>query len=151
MWERPNVNVSATTCRGANTGVRWASVVALLLGIALIYGQTLRFPYVEWDDPFYVARNPTVKAGLTGEGVTWAFTTNELANWHPLTWLSLMLDVQIAGPTARGPHATNVLLHALNALLLLLVLWRATGRWLASWIVAALGVAASRLELMQRR
>jgi Flp pilus assembly protein TadD len=113
-------------------------VIALWLGIALIYGQTLRFPYVEWDDPFYVARNPTVKQGLTGEGVAWAFTTRELANWHPLTWLSLMLDVQIAGPTAKGPHATNVLLHALNTLLLLVVLWRATGRWFASWIVAAL-------------
>jgi tetratricopeptide (TPR) repeat protein len=132
------VEVAEGASPGPRAWVRFSSAAALVFAVLLIYGQAIRFPFVEWDDPFYLSRNPTVKAGLTAGGVAWAFTTNELANWHPLTWLSLMLDVQLGGPDAALPHATNLLLHALNALLLLLVLARATGRWLPSWIVAAL-------------
>jgi tetratricopeptide (TPR) repeat protein len=118
--------------------MRGASILALLAGIGVVYAQTLWFPFVEWDDTFYVVKNPTVKAGLSWSGVAWAFTTNQLSNWHPLTWLSLQLDAQCFGPTASGFHATNVLLHGIDTLLVLVVLWRATGRWAPSWLVAAL-------------
>ena len=76
--------------------------------------------YVNYDDPEYVTENVHVKAGLTLEGVAWAFTTPYASNWHPLTWVSHMLDVTVFGQGATGPHCVNVLLHVANGVLLFL-------------------------------
>ena len=73
--------------------------------------------FVDYDDDAYVFLNPHVSAGLSLENVRWAFTTGHVANYHPLTWLSHMLDVTVWQLGPRGHHMTNLALHALNAFL----------------------------------
>ena len=91
-----------------------------------------------FDDEGYVFGNPQVRAGLAASGLRWAFTTFETANWHPLAWLSHMLDVELFGLDARGHHATSLALHLANALLLFLGLRALTGALWPSWAAAAL-------------
>jgi len=111
--------------------------ILLVLAVLAAYGQTLGFDFVNFDDPDYVSENPVVARGLSGEGLRWAFTTHHAQNWHPLTWLSLMLDAQLFGvKSARGFHLTNLLLHALNALLLFWLLRALTGALWRSALVA---------------
>ncbi len=83
----------------------------LLLAVALVFGQTLRHPFINDDDPLYVSENPSLAPGLTFTGIGWAFSTTHANFWHPLTWLSLLLDYQICGSEPWGYHLTNVLLH----------------------------------------
>jgi len=101
--------------------------IFLVAAIWLVFGQTLHHDFVNFDDDEYVYNNVQVIHGLTLHGMAWAFTTASSAYWHPLTWLSHMLDCQIWGLKAGGHHLTNVLLHTANALLLFLVLRRMTG------------------------
>ena len=114
--------------------------ICIALGVAVlaIYGQTLGFEFVNFDDPQFVTGNPNVMGGLTFNGVVWAFGAGRMGSWHPLTWLSHMLDAQLFGTNAGGHHATNVLLHALNTLLLFGVFRSATGAVWRSALVAAL-------------
>ncbi len=113
--------------------------VLLVLAVVAVYGPTLGFDFVNFDDPDYVSENPIVQRGLSGEGLRWAFTTYHAQNWHPLTWVSLMLDAQLFGAkSARGFHLTNLLLHALNALLLFWLLRALTGASWRSGLVAGL-------------
>jgi protein O-mannosyl-transferase len=115
-------------------------VLALLLVAATltIYNPVIHHPFVNFDDDRYVTDNIHVRAGLHWDTVTWAFTSFDEANWHPLTWLSHALDCQLFGQNPAGHHYVNVLLHALNAVLLFWVLWRATGFTGRSWMVAVL-------------
>ena len=117
------------------TGFAVAALAALVLAV---YAPVVRYPFVVTDDPDYVTANPHVLAGLTTAGVHWAFTTFAAANWHPLTWLSHMLDVQIFGTRAGAHHLTNVLLHLANTLLLFASLRRMTGGIVRSFWIAAL-------------
>ena len=110
----------------------------LLLAVGLVFGQTIRHEFVNYDDGEYVYENPPVAHGLTAQGIAWAFTHSHSANWHPLTWISLMLDCQFYGLNAGGYHLTNVLLHAATAVLLFLVLRAMTGRMWPSALAAAL-------------
>jgi Flp pilus assembly protein TadD len=111
----------------------------LALLTLLVYWPTFHYPFVNYDDPEYVSRNQHVQAGLSADGVRWAFTTFACGNWHPLTWLSLQLDHDLyGGLNAGGFHLTNVLLHTANAILLFLVLARMTGAVWRSAVVAAL-------------
>ena len=91
-----------------------------------------------FDDNRYVTENMHVLRGLDRESISWAFTATDAANWHPLTWLSHMLDVQLFGLDAGKQHVTNLLLHMANAILLLLLLFRMTGALWRSAFVAAL-------------
>ena len=119
----------------------------LLLAVALAFGQTAGHQFVSYDDDNYVYRNPQVASGLTARGVVWAFTSGHASNWHPLTWLSHMLDVQLYGLNAGGHHLTNVLLHAAVAILLFLVLWRMTGAlWRSAFVAAVFAVHPLRVE-----
>ena len=93
---------------------------------------------MNFDDNGYVTNNPHVRAGLSVETVRSAFTTTELANWHPLTWLSHALDYQMFGLNPAGHHDTNILLHAANVVLLFLLLQWTTGFTWRSLAVAAL-------------
>jgi protein O-mannosyl-transferase len=115
-----------------------AVCVLLVAGVFLAFSQTLSFGFVNYDDDDYFSSNYHVKAGLTWAGIKWAFRTGYANNWHPLTWLSLMLDVQLFGAGPVGPHFTNVLLHAINAVLLFLLFRRLTGALWPSAVVAAL-------------
>ncbi len=112
--------------------------VALVLVCAAIYGQTLRFPFVNYDDSLYVTENPQVQAGLTMKSVSWAFVTEKALYFHPLTWLSLMLDHSLYGMNAGGYHLTNLILHAGSCVLLFLALRLLTGALWPSAAVAAL-------------
>jgi hypothetical protein len=105
---------------------------------AAVYAPSWRYDFVSFDDPQYVTENPHVIAGLTPEGVGWAFTSGYASNWHPLTWLSHMLDVELFGVNAGPQHLVNVLLHIANTLLLFVVLRRMTGAEGRSAFVAAL-------------
>jgi hypothetical protein len=96
------------------------------------------FEFVDYDDNLYVTANPHVQEGLTRAGVRWAFTTFAAANWHPLTWISLMLDWSIGGPGPRIFHLTNLILHLANVLLLFFILDRMTGRRRPSAVTAVL-------------
>jgi tetratricopeptide (TPR) repeat protein len=90
------------------------------------------------DDSVYLISNANLQKGLSLEGVRWAFTSILFDNWHPLTWLSHLLDWQLFGMKPRGPHLVNVAVHALTSLLLFLLLLRATGTAWRSALVAAL-------------
>jgi len=111
-------------------------LLATLVGI--VFGQTLQYQFVNFDDDAYVYQNPMVKAGLTPAAITWAFTHKHQDNWHPLTSLSHILDCQFYGLKAGGHHLTNVLLHGATAILLFLVLRQMTGSLWSSALVAAL-------------
>jgi len=114
-------------------------VLALAGAVLSVYWEVTRFPFVEaWDDELYVSRNPVVQRGLNAEGAIWAFTTRHAANWHPVTWLSHMLDVDLFGLDAGRHHSMNLFLHTLNATFLFLVLQRLTGAVWRSGYVAAL-------------
>lgn len=113
--------------------------VLLALGTAVVYAPALRNGFVNLDDPDYVTRNPYVLHGLTSRDVSWALGSNyPSSNWHPLTWLSHMLDVQLFGANPAGHHFTNVFLHILAVILLFLLIERATGAALGAAAVAGL-------------
>lgn len=122
----------------------WSGNRAYLLGLLLIilsvalYYPVRTHPYVNYDDNVYVTDNVHIQNGLTWDTVTWAFVTDHSGNWHPLTWLSHALDVEMYDLTPGGHHQTSMLLHALNAALLFWVLLRATGYAGRSFMVAAL-------------
>ena len=114
-----------------------AALLLLLVTVAA-YLQVFRADFVNYDDEAYVTANPHVQSGLTYKGTLWAFNVGYQGNWHPLTWLSHMLDCRLFGPSPIGPHAVNLLLHLANTLLLLLVLNLMTRSLWKSAFVAAL-------------
>src|SRR3972149_3559607 len=118
-----------------------------LLAVLIVFGQTLRHDFVNYDDRLYVYENPYVTHGLTTQGIVWAFTSKHASNWHPLTWLSHMLDCQLFGLAPWGPHLVNVLLHAATAILLFLVLRRMTGDlWPSAFVAVVFAVHPLRVE-----
>ncbi len=113
--------------------------LALVLAVCLAYWPVVGNNFVNYDDDVYVTENRQVREGLTWRGVGWAFTSVGYAgNWHPLTWLSHMLDVTLFGLNPRGHHLVSLGLHAGNAVLLFLVLRAMTGAVGRSALVAAL-------------
>jgi tetratricopeptide (TPR) repeat protein len=111
---------------------------ALTVSALLVFWQVRNFDFVDYDDDVYVSENPHVLNGLTAGAVIWAFTTDHAAFWHPLTWLSLMLDRQLFGPSPAGFHLINLFFHIANTLLLFLVLKQMTNAIWQSAFVAAL-------------
>jgi Tfp pilus assembly protein PilF len=112
--------------------------VVLTVTTILVYGQVASFDFVNFDDLNYIVENPHVSSGISARNIGWAFTAGYEANWHPVTWLSLMLDAQIFGLKPAGYHLINLLFHVLDTLLLFWVLRAMT---LATWrsaFVAAL-------------
>jgi tetratricopeptide (TPR) repeat protein len=118
---------------------RWAALLAL--ATLALYARVAWHPFIHFDDNRYVTENAQVQAGLTLAGLEWAFTTLHAANWHPLTWLSHMLDVQVFGLNPGAHHLVNAALHAANAAVLFLALARMTGAPGRSLAVAALFAA----------
>ncbi|MCH6568679.1 MAG: tetratricopeptide repeat protein [Acidobacteria bacterium] len=128
--------MSVSTCISRHP----VAVAALLLiaSTLLVYAPIIDFQFINYDDNIYVTSNPWVKQGLSWQGARWAMTALEGGAWHPLTWLSHMLDVQLFGLNPSGHHLTNLLLHLANVLLLFGVLQRMTGELWRSALVAAL-------------
>ena len=114
-------------------------VFTVLAALVLaIYWQTTKFGFINLDDNLYVYDNPIVLSGLNWNTVKWAFTAFYSANWHPLTWLSHALDVQMFGRNSGGHHAVNIVFHLINSALVFAVFRKMTGCFLKSAIVAAL-------------
>ena len=114
----------------------------IVLGLAVItfgiYAQVIRHQFITLDDGWYIKNNPMVNRGVTLAGLAWAFTTFYEANWHPLTWITHMIDSQLFGLNAGGHLLVNALIHVANTLLVFAFLSRTThARW-PSALVAAL-------------
>ncbi len=112
--------------------------LALVLMVWFVFGQSLSFDFVNYDDPQYVYENPYVSEGLTLEGLRWIITHPHSFNWHPLTSFSHMLDCQLYGLNPAGHHLGNIVLHTATAIFLFLMLRLMTGSLWRSAVVAAL-------------
>jgi len=118
---------------------RTLAICVLLAAVTLAaFWPVFRNDFINYDDDEYVTQNPAVRSGLTWRGAAWAFTAFHAGNWHPLTWLSHMLDCQLFDLNPTGHHAANLCLHTINALLLFLLLQRLTGATWRSAFVAGL-------------
>jgi len=115
------------------------ALFAVLLGLLTIaiFRPSGQFDFVSLDDKVYVTANPMVQRGVTADGLCWAFTNFDSGTWHPLTWISHMLDDELYGLWAGGHHWTNILIHAAASVLLFLVLNAMTGFLWGSGLVAA--------------
>ena len=111
--------------------------LALVILVAIVFAQLRDHQFLNYDDPIYITDNEQVKKGLSAEGVAWAFRSLDF-NWHPMTWLTHMADVEIFGLNAGAHLLVNAAFHAVNTILLLIILTRATGSAWRSGIVAAL-------------
>ena len=112
--------------------------LALILTTLAVFNGVQRNAFVSYDDPDYLTQNPAIQRGLSINSLKWAFTTNHASNWHPLTWMSHIIDWQLFGPSAGKHHLMNVLLHAVSGALLFSFLNRTTGALWRSAFVAAL-------------
>jgi protein O-mannosyl-transferase len=126
----------------------WVIAGFLLVVIAVVYGQTIGFGFLNYDDNFLVYDCPQVRAGLTANGIAWAFTSGPAeAEWYPLSMISHMLDCQIFGLRAWGHHLTNVLLHAATTIGLFLVLRSMTGElWPSAFVATVFAIHPQRVE-----
>jgi tetratricopeptide (TPR) repeat protein len=116
----------------------WLAAAVIASIAAVVFSPTLGCEFLNLDDTGYVTDNPHVTSGLTADSVRWAFTTADMGNWHPMTWLSLQLDAHLWGLDPRGFHLTNVFLHATNGALVFLALRSLTGAFWRSAAVALL-------------
>src|SRR5580765_2738008 len=119
---------------------RWTFLVclSLILMTAAVYWPVAKHKFVNFDDPDYVTGNPYVQAGLNPESIRWAITGVYSSNWHPLTWMSHMLDCELFGQKPAGHHLTSVIFHVANTLLVFLLLKLMTGAFWRSAFVAGL-------------
>ena len=138
----PN-QTSAASRRGLNVLVS----LVLFFGVVTLYWPAASYPFIGFDDGEYVSQNAQILPGLSWHGLGWAFTSFDAANWHPLTWLSHMLDCQLFGLNPGRHHLHNVLLHALNTCLLFVVLRRLTGAvWRSAFVAALFAVHPLHVE-----
>jgi len=122
----------------------YAALAVLTLAV---FWQVKDHEFLTFDDDVYVTENKHVQEGLTPAGIVWAFTTMDAEFWHPLTWLSLMLDAQIYGPKAGGFHVSSLMLHILSTLLLFWLFHRMTGAvWRAAFVAVLFGVHPLHVE-----
>jgi tetratricopeptide (TPR) repeat protein len=144
----PGRPVHAPTAE-ATVSRKLSIVICVLLALATvaIYAQTATHGYVAYDDDQYLYENHWVKAGITASNLAWAFTTYFYANWHPLTWISYMLDVSLWGWNPSPQHLVNVAFHLGSTLLLFLALTRMTRRpWRSALVAAIFTVHPLRVE-----
>lgn len=123
--------------------------VLVLLGVAVFSGYlpVINYEFVKYDDDRYVTENRYVLGGVGWEGVRWAFTTGQASNWHPVTWISHMVDCSLFGTRAGAHHLVNVILHTANTLLLFYVLKRMTKAvWASAFVAAIFGLHPLHIE-----
>jgi tetratricopeptide (TPR) repeat protein len=120
---------------------------ALVLATIIAFEPMRHNGFVDLDDRVYVIENPKVNGGITWKSVCWAFTAVYSANWHPLTWLSHMLDCELFGPNPLWHHSTSLLFHVVNTLLLFCILKRMTGFvWRSAFVAAAFALHPLHVE-----
>lgn len=145
---RPRVSSAVQTRSESKVG-RPGILIAVALAVLTlsIYAPVVGHQFINLDDSLYIVENPMVNRGLTLAGLAWAFTTFHAANWHPLTWISHMIDSQIFGMNAGGHLFVNTLIHTANTLLVFLLLLRATDfRWRSALVAALFAVHPLHVE-----
>ncbi|HTW32609.1 MAG TPA: hypothetical protein VMD76_13090, partial [Candidatus Sulfotelmatobacter sp.] len=140
MPSKTKTSPAASSAGAFSSAEKRNPIVCLLLALAVlaIYNPVNRHPFTNYDDDRYVTENAHVRQGLTGETIAWALTSLEVANWHPLTWMSHALDYSLFRMNPAGHHFTSIGIHAANVILLYLLLIWATGRFGPSLFVAAM-------------
>ena len=140
----PKATASAVLTKSWTTAVICLGLVAITW---IVFGQTLGFDFINYDDSSYVYQNPSISNGLTWEGLKRALTHPLVGNWHPLTSISLMLDAQVFGLNPGGYHFVNVLLHTIGVLLLFFALRQMTGAtWRSAFVAALFAIHPLRAE-----
>ncbi len=133
-----------------NFKIRRQKLIICLFLVAvtlMVYLQSTNHDFVSYDDVSYVTENPNIKAGITLEGILWAFTSGHAANWHPFTWISHMLDCELYGLNPMGHHWTNIQIHVANTILLFLVLnWMTGALWQSSLVAVLFAVHPLNVE-----
>jgi tetratricopeptide (TPR) repeat protein len=128
----------------------WVNISVWIFLAALtwvVFGQTLRHEFINYDDPRYVYENTKITSGLSIAGIGWAFTHIHSENWHPLTTISHMLDCQVYGLKAGGHHFTNVLLHTISVVLLFVVLKQMTSAlWRSAFVATVFAIHPLHVE-----
>jgi protein O-mannosyl-transferase len=146
--------------RGSYTGLRRRQMInnskqtilfLIIAGIAfasfIAYEPVRKNGFVDLDDGSYIKNNPNVNEGITAQSFVWAFTRFHSGNWHPLTWLSHMLDCEIYGLNPFGHHITSIIIHIVNSVLLLLVLRKMTGAlWPSAFIAGVFALHPLHVE-----
>lgn len=122
--------------------------VGLVAMTVFVYWQAPDLGFVSFDDPIYFAPELPVWQGITSESIRWMFTESYFLNWHPVTWLSYMLDVRLFGMDNPGAfHVTNVVLHTANTLLLFFTFWQMTSAvWKSAFVAAVFAVHPLHVE-----
>lgn len=134
---------------GRTASLRQLTVISIALATLVwcVFGQTLSHRFVNFDDQSYVYANSVISRGLSFSSIGWAFTHTLSHNWHPLTAISHLLDCQLFDLKPAGHHFTNVLLHSISAVLLMLALFRMTGAlWQSACVAALFAVHPLRVE-----
>ena len=120
----------------------WLFALLLALLTIALYWPATGYDFISVDDPENFSENTVIQSGLSWQNTVWAFSTTHNSrgdsSWYPFTWLSFMLDASLFGKGPQGPHLTNLLLHAINGVLVFWLLWRATRAYWRSALVAAL-------------
>ena len=116
---KPTISERRASAFGSSS-TRFLLLNALLIVATIfVYAPVRHFPFVNYDDPWYVASNPYIQSGVTGQTLSWAFFKRGYChNWHPLTWISHAADIQMFGLDAGAHHDMNVLLHIIGAMML---------------------------------
>jgi len=142
--------ISSESIALARTSRQWVTVcVCIVIAVLtwIVFGQTLRHDFVNYDDPRYVYQNTKITSGLNMAGVAWAFSHIHAENWHPLTTITHMLDCQLYGLKAGWHHFTNVLLHGVASILLFLALQHMTGAlWRSAFVAAVFAIHPLHVE-----
>jgi tetratricopeptide (TPR) repeat protein len=147
MGAAPGDSVAPAAPRAPSFGLLAGVCAFLVLVVAMVFGQTLRHDFVNFDDDAYVYESPHIIQGLTYRSIAWAFTHSHAGNWHPLTSISHMLDCQMYGLQPAGHHFTNLVLHAATAVLLFLVLRGLTGDlWPSAFVAVVFAIHPLRAE-----
>ncbi len=122
-------------------------VVVLVVLCLAIYGQTLQFEFINVDDRQYIYENPNIANGLNSTSVWWAITAVYSGNWHPVTWITHLLDVSLYGMNAGGHHATNVIIHTIASVLAFFAFRNLTGMvWQSAAVAALFAVHPAHVE-----
>lgn len=123
------------------------ALALLVVSILVVYAQTGEYEFTKWDDTEYITENQQIQTGLNFVNLKWAMTTTHAANWHPLTWISHMIDIQLFGLDAGYHHYRNVLFHVLNAILLFFILnGIINSRWVSVFIAAIFALHPLNVE-----
>ncbi len=137
MMDRPDAAIKNQSHRPECPVRLWLMVVVLIGLVAAVYLQVARHDFINYDDPEYITDNPQIQQPLDAGALAWAFRTTHASNYHPLTWLSHILDYNLYGMNPAGHHLASVLIHAASVLLLFALFCKLTGREGISFFVAA--------------